>query len=103
DPALLIIEEPLVPLDDDTKSLLDDTFASVLPRRTTLFLPHRLSTIRSCDRVLLLYNGKIEAAGDHRDLLSQSELYRPLKYLEFNDFAGLLSGAAGQQVASSNP
>jgi ATP-binding cassette subfamily B protein len=91
DPALMIIEEPLTPLDDDTKALLDDTFARVLAGRTTIFLPHRLSTIRNCDRVFLLYNGQVEAAGDHKELLAQSELYRHLQYLEFNEFAGLVS------------
>src|SRR5205823_12761987 len=48
DPAILIIEEPQDTLDDDTKSLLDDTFARVLPGRTVIFLPHRMSTTRSC-------------------------------------------------------
>ena len=91
DPALMIIEEPPTPLDDDTKSLLDDTFARVLPGRTVILLPHRLSTIRSCDRVLLVYNGRIEAAGEHRELLGQNELYRHLQYLEFNEFAGIVS------------
>jgi ATP-binding cassette subfamily B protein len=91
DPALLIIEEPQVPLDEDSKSLLDDTFTRVLPGRTTIFLPHRLSTIRNCDKVFLLYEGRIEAAGDHKDLLANSELYRHLQYLEFNEFAGLVS------------
>jgi ATP-binding cassette, subfamily B, bacterial len=100
DPALLIIEEPLTPLDEDTKSLVDDTFARVLPGRTAIFLPHRLSTIRHCDRVFLLYNGKVEASGEHRELLAQSELYRHLQYLEFNEFAGLAAGAppAGAEI-----
>jgi ATP-binding cassette subfamily B protein len=88
DPALLIIEEPLVPQDDDTKALLDDTFARVLPGRTAIFLPHRLSTIRACDRIFLLHKGRIEASGEHRELLTQNELYRHLQYLEFNEFAG---------------
>src|SRR5262249_42028291 len=92
DPALLIIEEPHAPLDDDTKALVDDTYARVLPGRTAVFLPHRLSTIRRCDRVFLLYQGRIEAVGDHRELLQGSELYRHLQYLEFNEFAGILSG-----------
>jgi ATP-binding cassette subfamily B protein len=91
DPPLLIVEEPHTPLDEDTKSLLDDTFARVLPGRTAIFLPHRLSTIRNCDRVFLLYEGKIEAAGDHKDLLASSDLYRHLQYLEFNEFAGLVN------------
>jgi ATP-binding cassette subfamily B protein len=87
DPALLIVEEPETPLDDDVKSLLDDTFARLLPGRTAIFLPHRLSTIRSCDRIFLLHKGRLEAAGDHRHLLSQNQLYRHLHYLEFSEMA----------------
>src|SRR5437764_1458419 len=48
DPALLIIEEPEADLDEDTKNLLDDTMARLLPGRTAIFLPHRISTLRSC-------------------------------------------------------
>jgi ATP-binding cassette subfamily B protein len=89
DPSILIIEEPLAALDDDTKALIDDTYQRVLPARTVIFLPHRLSTIRSCDQIYLLHQGRIEASGDHRELLAKSDLYRHLQYLEFNEFAGL--------------
>lgn len=87
DPALVIIEEPEQALDDDTKALLDDTFARFLPGRTVIFLPHRISTIRSCDKLFLLHNGRIEAEGDHRELLSHNPLYRHLHYIEFNEMA----------------
>jgi ATP-binding cassette subfamily B protein len=87
DPALFIIEEPDIQLDDDIKALLDDTFARALTGRTVIFLPHRASTIRSCDRIFLLHKGRIEAAGEHRELLMQSELYRHLHYLEFSEMA----------------
>ncbi len=87
DPALLIVEEPVTPLDEETKALVDDSFARMLPGRTAIFLPHRVSTIRSCDRIFLLYKGRLEGAGDHRELLTQSELYRHLQYIEFNVFA----------------
>jgi ATP-binding cassette subfamily B protein len=87
DPALLIIEEPEQPLDEDTKSQLDDTMLRILPGRTVLFLPHRISTIRSCDQVLLLHKGRIEAVGVHRELLSGNPLYRHLHYLEFAEIA----------------
>jgi ATP-binding cassette, subfamily B, bacterial len=83
DPALVIIEEPEQPMDEDTKSLLDDTLARFLPGRTAIFLPHRISTIRSCDKIYLLRNGRIEAQGEHRELLSGNPLYRHLHYLEF--------------------
>ena len=68
---------------EDTKALLDDTLARFLPGRTAIFLPHRISTIRSCDRIYLLHNGRIEAEGEHRGLLSGNALYRHLHYLEF--------------------
>lgn len=87
DPAILIIEEPTEPLDDDIKALLDDTFARVLPGRTAIFLPHRISTIRSCDRIFLLHHGRVQATGPHRELLSHNELYRHLHYIEFHELA----------------
>jgi ATP-binding cassette, subfamily B, bacterial len=87
DPALLIIEEPETQLDEDTKSLLDDTLARMLPGRTAIFLPHRISTIRSCDKLFLLHKGRIVASGVHKELLGQNPLYRHLHYLEFNEIA----------------
>jgi ABC-type bacteriocin/lantibiotic exporter with double-glycine peptidase domain len=91
---VLIIEETITPLDEDTKGMIDDTYQRVLPGRTVIFLPHRLTTIRNCDQIYLLYEGKIEASGDHRELLNESELYRHLQYMEFNEYAGLAAPAA---------
>jgi ATP-binding cassette subfamily B protein len=84
DPALLIIEEPETDLDDDTKSLLDDTLTRLLPGRTAIFLPHRVSTLRSCNTIYLVNKGRIAATGTHKELLSAHKLYRHLHYLEFN-------------------
>jgi ATP-binding cassette subfamily B protein len=86
DPALLIIEEPeAAALDEDVKNLLDDTMTRILPGRTVIFLPHRISTIRSCHRLFLLHKGRIVATGDHKELLATNPLYRHLHYLEFNE------------------
>jgi ATP-binding cassette subfamily B protein len=87
DPAIVIIEEPPTPLSDEAKALIDDTFQRFLPGRTTIFLPHRLSTIRMCDRLILLHEGRVAAQGTHRELVADSDLYRHLEYLEFNVFA----------------
>jgi ATP-binding cassette subfamily B protein len=88
DPAMYVIEEPTTPLDDETKDLLDDTFDRILPGKTVLFLPHRIATIRSCDRVYLIHEGRVEADGQHRELIAKNDLYKHLHYLEFNEFAG---------------
>ena len=87
DPALLIIEEPGEELDEESKDLIDDTMARVLPGRTTIFLPHRISTLRTCDRLFLLQKGRIVATGDHKELIKSNALYRHLHYLEFNAIA----------------
>jgi ATP-binding cassette, subfamily B, bacterial len=87
DPALIIIEEPEAALDEETKALLDDTWTRVLPGRTVIFLPHRISTIRSCDTLYLLHKGRVHASGVHKELLTQNPLYRHLHYLEFNEVA----------------
>ena len=85
DPALLIIEEPEAAFDEETKALLDDTWTRVLPGRTVVFLPHRISTIRSCDTLILLHKGRVHATGIHKELLTQNQLYRHLHYIEFNE------------------
>jgi ABC-type multidrug transport system fused ATPase/permease subunit len=87
DPSIVIIEEPQTPLDDEIKPLVDDTLARLAQERTVLILPHRLSTIRSCDQVLVLNNGRLEASGPPREVHGSSKLYRHLQYTEFNQFA----------------
>ncbi len=87
DASIVIIEEPNVMLDDDTKHLIDDTVARLALGRTLIILPHRLSTIRSCNQIIVLQNGRIESIGQPRELQNDSKLYRHLQYVEFNQFA----------------
>ncbi|MGE3804675.1 MAG: ABC transporter ATP-binding protein [Gemmataceae bacterium] len=91
-PSILVIEEPTVALDEDTKAMIDDTFQRVMAGRTVIFLPHRISTIRKCDKIFLLHKGKIEASGEHRELITQSELYKHLHYIEFNEIVEEILG-----------
>jgi len=53
-PALLFVEEPRETLDTETKTLLDDTYDRICQGRTVVFIPHRLSTVKKCERVVLL-------------------------------------------------
>lgn len=85
-PALLIIEEPEVALDNETKTLLDDTYDRICQGRTVIFLPYRLSTVKKCGRVVLLHEGRVVADGTHDDLMRTSDLYRHWEYIRFNVF-----------------
>ena len=85
-PALLIIEEPWTPLDDDTKALLADAYDRICRERTVIFLPARMSTVRRTDQILVLHEGKVAAFGPHTKLVAQSPIYRHWEYLHFNEF-----------------
>jgi ATP-binding cassette, subfamily B, bacterial len=88
DPSILIIEEPSVPTDVDTKHFIDDTLARLALGRTLVILPHRLATVRSCDFVILLHNGRLEDSGTPLALQHESKLFRHMLYSEFNSLAG---------------
>ncbi len=87
DPSMLIVEEPNTPIDDDTKNFIDDTLSRMSIGRTLIILPHRLATVRSCDFVVVLHNGRVEDTGSPSHLQSDSKLFRHLLYTEFNEFA----------------
>ncbi|MBS0204370.1 MAG: ABC transporter ATP-binding protein [Planctomycetes bacterium] len=83
-PALLIIEEPQVALDEDTKSLLADAYDRICRGRTVLFLPRRLSTVKRCDHVVLINDGRVAAIGPQSKLVNASPIYKHWEYLNFN-------------------
>lgn len=86
DPALLIIEEPSHSLDEDTKALIDDAYQRIAVRRSVLYLPNRLATLKRCDEIILLHQGQITARGTHAQLVKTSQLYRHWEYVRFNEF-----------------
>ena len=92
EPAILIIEEPQIPLDAATKSMLDDAYQRLSGNRTVIFLPSRLSTVKRCSRVIIIHDGKVAADGTHEQLLHKSDLYRHWEYVRFNPFRGEENG-----------
>jgi ATP-binding cassette, subfamily B, bacterial len=91
-PALLVVQEPDAALDDETKTMLDDTYQRICSGRTVIFLPSRLSTVKKCDRVVMLHHGRVAADGKHEELVRLSELYRHWEYVRFNVFRGDING-----------
>jgi ATP-binding cassette subfamily B protein len=86
DPALMIVEEPNEAMDDDTKSLLDDSYNRIVRGRTVIFLPSRLSTLRRADTVVFLHHGTVESQGSYAELVKGSSLFRHWEYMRFNQF-----------------
>jgi ATP-binding cassette, subfamily B, bacterial len=63
--------------------LLDDAYNRIARDRTVIFLPTRLSTVRRCDQIALIHEGKVAASGSHDVLVKQSEIYRHWEYVNF--------------------
>ncbi len=99
-PTVLIIEEPSVLLDEDTKTMIDDAYQRIAPGRTLLYLPSRLSTVKRCDQVILLAEGKVDAVGTHSELRKNSELYRHWNYTRFNTYRHKGHGSANDDDAT---
>ena len=87
DPSILIVEEPKVPLDEHTRHFIDDTLSRLSIGRTLIIIPHRFSTIQSCDNVIVLHNGRVEDMGSPERLQNDSKMFRHLVYSEFNEFS----------------
>lgn len=83
----LCAEPKVLILDESTSGFNQDLEARILKRLferniTIILVTHRLTAIQSCDRIVLLNNGLINAIGTHAQLLEKSEIYRQLTGLE---------------------
>ncbi len=78
DPAILLLDEATASIDPFTEAQVQRALATVLQGRTSVVIAHRLSTVRSADRIIVLRNGQIIEEGNHDDLLAQGGHYAEL-------------------------
>jgi ATP-binding cassette subfamily B protein len=78
DPRILILDDSTSAIDSATEDQIQRAMRRILSGRTTLLITHRLSQIRSADRILLLKNGRLIDQGGHDELLERSAAYRQL-------------------------
>ena len=78
DAPILILDEPTSSIDSKTEAVILDALDRLMLGRTTFLVAHRLATIRSVDRILVLHQGCLVEQGTHDDLLQQEGLYKQL-------------------------
>ncbi len=91
-PSIFILDEATASIDPFTESQIQDAIELILTRSTAILIAHRLSTVRSADRIIVLRDGEIIEEGNHEQLLlaagHYAELYntyfrhQSLKYVE---------------------
>jgi ATP-binding cassette subfamily B protein len=78
DAPILILDEATSALDTESEELIREAFDKLMEGRTVIAIAHRLSTLRSFDRILVLHSGKIVQNGPPEALLRQDGPYRDL-------------------------
>lgn len=82
DPPILILDEATSQLDSESESLVQEALERLMAGRTVLVISHRLSTIRSSHRIIVLDQGGISEIGRHEQLMEASPVYRRLYELQ---------------------
>lgn len=82
-PPMLILDEATSSIDTRTEIRIQEAFDKLMQGRTSFIVAHRLSTIRSADRILVMKDGKIIEQGDHDSLIRQDGFYTKLYNAQF--------------------
>ena len=77
-PSLLLFDEATSALDPESEVIIQDNMAKIVEGRTTLLVSHRLSSLRHCDKIIVLDKGQIVGNDPHDSLLENCLTYRRL-------------------------
>ncbi|HKS18090.1 MAG TPA: ABC transporter transmembrane domain-containing protein [Bradyrhizobium sp.] len=83
DAPLLLLDEATSALDAESETLVQTALEELMRHRTTLVIAHRLATVLSCDRILVIEHGRIVEQGTHASLVADNGLYARLARLQF--------------------
>ncbi len=85
DPAILVLDEATSNIDSETEYLIQDALNHLVRNRTSIVVAHRLSTVRSADKIIVIDKGTVAEEGDHESLIQRKGLYYELYKLQFEE------------------
>ena len=83
DAPILVLDEATSALDSESELHIQKALSTLMQGRTTFVIAHRLSTVESADRILVMQNGKIIESGSHKELIAQEGHYAYLYNIQF--------------------
>jgi ATP-binding cassette subfamily C protein len=72
---IIIMDEPTAALDALAEYKLYKSFDELIGNKTSIYISHRLSSTRFCDRIAFIENGELKEYGTHEELIKKGELY----------------------------
>ncbi len=88
EPSILIFDEATSALDDETQQIAQKNMAKICEHKTVITVAHRLSTIKQCDRILYMENGRVLEEGTHAELQALNGAYSNLWKMQRQALAG---------------
>ncbi len=83
EPDILVLDEATSSVDTETEAWIQDAVGRLMRSRTSIVIAHRISTVRSAYRILVLHKGEIREAGTHEALLARRGIYYRLHQLQY--------------------
>ena len=83
-----MLDEATAHLDSCTEMYIQKALQKLMEKRTTLVIAHRLSTVQSAARIVILEKGKISGSGTHKELLESHPLYEEMIKQQFVEKEG---------------
>jgi ATP-binding cassette subfamily B protein len=77
-PRILVLDDALASVDTQTEDRILNHLREIMAGRTTIFISHRVSTVRNADRIAVLHNGLIVEYGTHDELIERNGYYTEL-------------------------
>jgi ATP-binding cassette subfamily B protein len=82
-PAILILDEATSSIDHETEELIQKATEKLTENRTSIIIAHRLATIQTADKIIVLDQGEIKETGTHQQLLRLGGMYKHLYEIQF--------------------
>ncbi len=87
-PEILVLDEATSSVDAYTELVIQNALKTLMQNRMTIIIAHRLSTVRLCDEILIIDQGRIVERGTHEQLMQKNGLYSSFYKLQFREETG---------------
>ncbi len=77
-PRILVLDDALASVDTQTEDRILNHLREIMQGRTTIFISHRVSTVRNADRIAVLHDGEVVEYGTHEELIERNGYYTEL-------------------------
>ncbi len=84
-PGILVLDEATSSVDTETELRIRSALSRMVEGRTSVIVAHRLSTIQSADKIIVMHKGRVRETGSHQQLLAQRGVYWKLYQLQYKD------------------